>query len=271
MTLRVVALHRYPVKSLGGQALSQTLIAPRGLAGDRCWMVVTPDGRFLTRRELPAMARVAVDWTAQAIVLSQAGHADLIVPVPVDAPPVPVRVWGDSVTAHDAGDAAADWLSARLGQAVRLVHLPDGVVRPVNAAYGRAGDQVGFADAFPLLITVVESLDAVNRQLARPISMARFRPNLVLAGAAAFAEDGWQALLIGAVRLRVVKPCTRCVITTQDPDSGAVDDPGEPLRTLRAMGRVMPGDARREPVFGQNAIADGTGTIALGDRVEVSD
>jgi uncharacterized protein YcbX len=99
--------------------------------------------------------------------------------------------------------------------------------------------------------------------------MARFRPNLVIAGASqAFVEDGWRSLRIGDLTLRVVKPCTRCVITTQDPDSGAVVDAMEPLRTLRAMGRVMPG-VRREPIFGQNAIPDGAGMIAAGDLVEV--
>jgi len=141
------------------------------------------------------------------------------------------------------------------------------VVRPVDADYGRDGDQVSFADGFPLLVTVVESLDALNRALASPVTMARFRPNLVIAGApGAFAEDGWQALRIGDVTLRVVKPCTRCVITTQDPDSGEVVTKMEPLRTLMAMGRVMPGP-RPEPIFGQNAIPDGAGTIAVGDAV----
>lgn len=269
--MRVVALHRYPVKSLGGQALAESVVEPRGLAGDRRWMMTTPEGRFLTRRELPAMAHVQADWTGNGIVLSHADAGDLAVAEPVVGAGVSVRVWGDTVAAQDAGDAAADWLSTLFARPVRLVHMPDTGVRPVDAAFGRDRDQVSFADGFPVLVTTVESLDALNVQLANPITMARFRPNLVIAGApAAFAEDGWRILRIGSLTLRVVKPCTRCVITTQDPDSGEVVEAMEPLRTLRAMGRVMPGEGRRrEPVFGQNAIPDGAGVIAVGDPVEV--
>jgi uncharacterized protein YcbX len=269
--MRVIALHRYPVKSLGGQPLTESLVEPRGLAGDRRWMMTTPDGRFLTRREMPAMAQVHPDWTGDGIVLSHPDAGVLAVREPVAGPQVSVRVWSDTVAACDAGDAAADWLSAVFARPVRLVHLPAGAVRPVDEKFGRDGDQVSFADGFPLLVTTVESLDALNRQLACPITMARFRPNLVIAGAReAFAEDGWRRLRIGDLILRVVKPCTRCVITTQDPDSGAVTVAMEPLRTLRAMGRVMPGP-RPEPVFGQNAIPDGAGLIAVGDSVEAVD
>jgi hypothetical protein len=271
VTLRIVALHRYPVKSLGGEALGSAMVESRGLTGDRRWMMVTPQGRFLTRREVPAMAHVKADCAGQGIVLSHHDARSLAVPVPLTGAGVPVRVWSDTVPAQDAGDAAAQWLTAVFGRPVRLVHMPETVVRPVDAVFGRDGDQVSFADGFPLLVTTVESLDALNRALAHTITMARFRPNLVIAGApAAFAEDGWHVLRIGQVRLRVVKPCTRCVITTQDPDSGEVVETMEPLRTLKAMGRVMPGP-RPEPIFGQNAIPDAAGTIAVGDTVEVAD
>ena len=203
------------------------------------------------------------------LILTHRDGASLSVPVPGDAPPVPVQVWGDDVAAHDAGESAAQWLSALFGRPVRLVHMPDAVRRPV--ADGEPGDHVSFADGFPLLVTVVESLNALNQELAGPIPMARFRPNLVIACApAAFAEDGWQRLQIGDVTLRIVAPCTRCAITTQDVDTGEVVDRTEPLRTLRAMGRVLPGEAKlREPIFGRNAIPDIQGTIAVGDAVSV--
>jgi uncharacterized protein YcbX len=259
------------VKSLGGQALMQAVVEPRGLAGDRRWMLTTPDGRFLTRREMPAMARIQAEWAERGIVLSHDDAGMLTVAEPLSGAERAVRVWDDVVAATDAGDVAAQWLSAVFARPVRLVHMPDAVQRPVDAGFGRAGDQVSFADGFPLLVTTVESLDELNRHLGAPITMARFRPNLVIAGAlAAFAEDGWQIVRIGDVRMRVVKPCTRCVITTQDPDSGEVVEKMEPLRTLRAMGRVMPGEGRlREPIFGQNAIPDDAGVIAVGDKVEV--
>ena len=270
MTMRLAAIWRYPVKSLGGQHLPGATIEPRGIAQDRRWMVTTPAGRFLTRREFPAMAHVrATPGSDGGLILTHRDGASLSVPVPGDAPPVPVQVWGDDVAAHDAGESAAQWLSALFGRPVRLVHMPDAVRRPV--ADGEPGDHVSFADGFPLLVTVVESLNALNQELAGPIPMARFRPNLVIACApAAFAEDGWQRLQIGGVTLRIVAPCTRCAITTQDVDTGEVVDRTEPLRTLRAMGRVLPGEAKlREPIFGRNAIPDIQGTIAVGDAVSV--
>jgi uncharacterized protein YcbX len=266
MTLRVVALHRYPVKSMGGQALDSARVEARGLAHDRRWLMVTPQGRFLTRRELPVMALLNADPADGGIVLSHRNGDAITVAEPDHAHPRPVQVWGDPVMAHDAGDAAAQWLSDRVGRAVRLVHMPDTAHRPVDPDFGAVGDHVSFADGYPLLITLVESLDALNAHLPQPMPIARFRPNLVIAGAPAFAEDGWHRLHIGDVTLRVAKPCTRCVVTTQDPDSGAVTDPLEPLRTLKAMGRVS-ADARAIPVFGTNAIPDGPGTISVGDPV----
>lgn len=271
--MRVAGLYRYPVKSLGGAALGEAAIGPRGIAGDRRWMVVSPEGRFVTRREVAAMAQVHADPVPGGIVLRH-GEAQCEVPEPLAGAWRTVTVWGDTVAARDAGDMAALWLGAQLGRAVRLVHMPDDVVRPLDPAYAQADDRTGFADGFPVLVTVAASLAALNAQLARPVAMARFRPNLVIEGAHAFAEDAWRVLKIGGLTLRVVKPCTRCVITTQDPLTGAVapmGDPArnEPLRTLRAMGRVMPGDRKREPVFGQNAIPDGDAIIAVGDAVEV--
>jgi uncharacterized protein YcbX len=267
--VRIVALHRYPVKSLGGHAMSRAPIEPRGLQGDRRWMMVTPDGRFLTRREVPAMAHVHADLAPGGLVLTHRDADTCAVAEPGTASHMAVRVWGDTVQACDAGDAVAHWLSAIFARPVRLVHMPDAARRPVDPKYAQDTDQVGFADGFPVLVTTVESLDALNRQLANPITMARFRPNLVIAGApAAFAEDDWNVLRIGAITLRVANPCTRCVMTTQDPDSGDVVEKMEPLRTLRAMGRVTPG-LRSEPVFGQNAIPDGAGMIAVGDAVDL--
>ena len=269
MTLRIAALHRYPVKSFGGQALMAAMVEPRGLAGDRRWMMVTPEGRFLTRRVWPAMARVHAAVAGDGIVLTHADAGSLTVCQPAMAAQMAVRVWNDTVIAADAGDAVADWLTTIFAQAVRLVHMPDEARRPAPAGFSQADDHVSFADDFPLLITTVESLAALNHELASPITMARFRPNLVITGApAAFVEDCWRVLRVGDLTLRVVRPCTRCVITTQDPASGDVTEPMEPLRTFQAMGRVMPGP-RPEPIFGQNAIPDAGGMIAVGDAVEV--
>lgn len=265
MTMQVAALMRFPVKSLGGEPLDPAPVTLRGLDGDRRCMVVLPDGRFVTRREMPAMARLhARAGDDGGLVLSDADGARLEVARP-DGPRRDVTVWRQPVTAATAGEEAHAWLSQRLGRAVQLVHMPDDVRRPVDLAYGAEGDEVSFADGFPLLVTTEESLDALNAQLPEPVTMARFRPNLVIRGApAAFAEDGWTRLRIGAITFRLVKPCTRCVVTTQDPQSGAALGP-EPLPTLRAMGRVW----ERQPIFGVNAIPDAPGLIRVGDAIKV--
>lgn len=265
-SLRIAELWRYPVKSLGGEPLARAMMTTRGLAGDRRWLVTTPQGRFVTRRELPAMARITASHAEGAVTLRDGTGADLHFAEPdADAAPETVIVWRDPVAALPATADADDWLSTRLGRPLRLFHMPETSVRAVDPAYGAPGDTVSFADGFPLLVTTVESLAALNAQLADPVPMARFRPNLVLEGAnAAFAEDHWHTLRIGSLTLRLVKPCTRCVITTQDPATGESAG-NEPLRTLRAMGRLWD----RQSIFGQNAIPDGKSALAVGDRVEV--
>lgn len=269
MTLRLAAIWRYPVKSLGGSSLDHASLEPRGISGDRRWMVVTPEGHFRTRRETPVMALLRADPVAGGVVLSDRAGDTLAVAEPGPGAELAVTVWGAEVIARDAGEPAAQWLTARIGRTVRLVHMPEDWVRPLDPAYAHEGDRVGFADDFPLLVTVVESLDALNLALPAPITMERFRPNLVIAGAsAAFAEDGWTTLRIGAAELRLVKPCTRCVITTQDPLTGESTDKSQPFAALRALGRVMPGP-RPEPIFGQNAIPSVCGEVAVGDVVEV--
>jgi uncharacterized protein YcbX len=137
-------------------------------------------------------------------------------------------------------------------------------VRAINPEYSRVGDEVSFADGYPLLMISLAALDALNVRLTAPVTMQHFRPNLVVRGAVAHAEDNWKSIRIGDVPFDVVKPCTRCVFTTVDPQRGTFDPDGEPLRTLTGY--------RRTPIgvtFGQNLIPRGRGQIRLGDPVEV--
>jgi uncharacterized protein len=171
-----------------------------------------------------------------------------------------VQVWSSRVAAlvHDAGSA---WLSDALGRRCQLVYMPDDVERAVNPLRGRPGDVVSFADGYPFLLIGQGSLDDLNGRMSAPLPMIRFRPNLVVEGAAAFAEDGWPRVRIGAVTFRNVKPCDRCVMTTVDPETG--NKGAEPLRTLatyRAWGGAV--------WFGVNLIAENTGTLRVGDAVE---
>lgn len=266
--LRVTAIHRYPVKSLRGHAIDQARIERCGIVGDRRWMVVDRAGRFVTRREAPAMALVDVVADGDDFVLS---HPDIgacrVSPPDRDAPTISATVWRDSLEVRVAGADAAAFLSRAIGRTVRLVHQAAADNRPVDPRFGHADDRVSLADGYPLLVTTGASLAALNARLPMAIGMDRFRPNLVIDGAAAWDEDGWRRLRIGDVVLRLAKPCSRCVITTQDALTGQRDQGDEPLATLRAMGRMRPGGI----MFGDNVIPETTGIVRAGDPVEILD
>lgn len=264
----LVGITCYPVKSLRGHALDHAAVEPGGLAGDRRWMVVDAAGRFVTRREVPAMARIGVAAVADGLVLSHPDYGRVRVVRPdADATVVTAKVWRDTLPVRLAATEVNTFLSDALGRPVRLVHqhIPDS--RPVDPRFGTAGDHVSLADGFPLLIATTASLAALNARLPVAVPMERFRPNLVIDGGVAWAEDGWRTLRIGALVLRIAKPCSRCIITTQHPLTGAREQGDEPLTTLRAMGRMRPGGI----MFGENAIPETSGTIRVGDEVEVLD
>jgi len=256
----------YPVKSSAALAPARAAVEARGLRHDRRWMIVDADGRFLTGRQHPVLVRLRAEPTDAGVTLSAPGRAPLFVPLPApDASRRACTVWKDVVDAADAGDAAAAWLSEGLGAPVRLVHMDAAARRPVSPTHARPGDEVSFADAYPLLLVSQASLDHLNSRLAEPLPVERFRPNLVVADVAApHGEDDWTRIRIGAVEFDVVKPCTRCVFTTVDPARGEFDPSGEPLRTLKTYRRSPAGIT-----FGMNVIARGTGTLAPGDAVTV--
>lgn len=263
------SIHIYPVKGLRGVSVPAATVEPCGLQGDRRWMVVDPSGRYLTQRDLPGMARIlaapaSADAMDGAIVLTTDGAEPLHVLVPTANRPAPVVVWRDRVPARSAGGDAAAWLTTALGRPCRLVHLSDPAARPVDPAHGRPGDRVSFADGFPLLVVSTASLDDLNSRLAQPVPIARFRSNLVVSGAAPWAEDGWRRLQIGRTAFRAVKPCTRCIVIATDQDTGARAPDREPLRTLSTLRQDTDGRA----LFGQNLVPDSLGRIAAGMPVE---
>ncbi len=265
MSPRVEAILVYPVKALRGLAVQHGTVEPWGLAGDRRWMVVKPDGRFLTQRDRPELARIMVTILPGGVALARPAAAGIEIPTPGrQAPRRRIRIWSDELSALDAGPEAAAWLGAALGFACGLVYLDDTSARPVDPAYGRPEDRVAFPDGFPVLLTNEASLQAVNAALPQPVPMSRFRPNIVIAGAGAWAEDHWRRIRIGTVSFRVVKPCSRCIVTTVDQLTGTRPDQAEPLKTLGQMHRA-PGGI----MFGQNLIPDGSGAIAVGDPVEL--
>jgi uncharacterized protein len=261
--IKIDSLLVYPVKSCAGISLPRAKVTPRGLQYDREWMVVTPQGRFLSQREAPRLALVTTALDAHALQLTAPGLPRLSVPLEPDVRTgsTEVTVWGDTLLATDEGDAAASWFGEHLGRDVRLVRYDESRRRPTDPAWSQGLDgSSAFADGYPVLVVSRESLADLNTRLPAPIPIDRFRPNVIIVGCVPYAEDTIAALSGKSVKLRLVKPCTRCAITTVDQATGL---PGgdEPVRTLRGYrwDAVL-----RGVTFGQNAIVEQSGWLETG-------
>lgn len=240
----------YPIKSCAGLSVPAATLLESGLAAqgvhDREWMLVTPDGQFLTQREYPRMALVRPRPEGDVLRVSMPGQPDLALPLASDAAAQPrqVRVWDDLVDAADCGDAAAVWFSTALGTSCRLVRFRRDVVRPTSVKWtGGAASQTRFADGYPLLLIGEASLEDLNTRLhgagRAPLPMDRFRPNLVVGGLEAFEEDYLEALHDDELAIRPVKPCGRCPIPSVDQATGIPGpDPLDILQTYRANARM---------------------------------
>jgi uncharacterized protein len=255
----VAALHVYPIKSCGGIALNEALLIETGIEFDRAWMLVDAAGAFVTQRELPRMALVQPLLKTSEMVLRAPGMLALHVALDRVEAPVRVTVWNDEVAAFDMGDLCAQWFSDLLGQPLRLARFDPEQKRLSDHRWtGSLDAENGFADGFPILVTSVAGLSELNRRLEAQghsaVTMARFRPNLVLDGLDAHGEDALDEIVFatedGPVRLKLVKPCGRCPIPDVDP---ATAETGHAVRDTLMQYRV---DARMEGqiTFGMNAV-----------------
>ncbi|MFZ5636409.1 MAG: MOSC domain-containing protein [Pseudomonadota bacterium] len=267
--MRLSSLHLHPLKSAATLVVERLDIEPRGPRGDRRWIVVDVEGRFITARQTAELVRVRAELVDGGLRLTAPGREPLRVATPnADGPRLPVAVWKDTVDALAADVAADAWLSGFLQRPVRLAYMDAQARRAVDPAYAQPGDEVSFADGYPLLAISQAALDGLNARLAAagaaPVSMIQFRPNLVVDGIAAHAEDAWRRVRIGGIEFEAVKPCTRCVFTTVDPVLGRRRDDGQPLDILKTYRRTPTGIT-----FGMNLIPRGSGTLRLHDPIEV--
>lgn len=261
--MQLSGLYLYPVKSAAPMAVAQALVEPRGLQYDRRWMVVDEGGKFLTGRQLPQLTLVRATPDTNGLTLEAPCMPPLRVNLGEVSGTLPVTVWKSAVDAHVSGTEADAWLSTYLQRAARLVYMDADVHRPVLSARARPGDEVSFADGHPLMLITQSALDALNERLTKPVSILQFRPNLVVDGAPAHAEDDWTRVRIGQVVFDVAKACTRCVFTTVDPTRGERNPDGEPLRTLSGYRRTEEG-----VTFGQHLIPRSPGVVRVGDAVQ---
>lgn len=263
----LTSIHIYPIKSLGGITLPRWTVGDRGLDLDRRWMLVDPaNGRFLSQRELPAMARLVVSLRGEDLVVQ---HREQDCP-PLYIPRLPetsyrfsAQVWDDTVILQQVSPLADAWFTDRLGRPCRLAYMPDDSHRPVDPRYARQGEGVSLADGYPMLLIGEAALAGLNARLAQPILMDRFRPNLVFAGGSPHDEDYWTRFRLGPVTAYPVKPCARCQVITTDQATGHRSP--EPLRTLATYRRQD-----HKVLFGMNLLHTGQGEIAVGMPLEIA-
>ena len=259
-TIEVTELNVYPVKSMRGTAVARVSLTATGLEWDRQWMVVDAKGTFLTQRTHPQLARIVPEVRDETLLLKAPGLEALAVPLRLEGTPVPVRVWDHACVGIEQGSEAHGWMSRALGQPVRLVRVPPDFGRRANPQYaGAVPAPVTFTDGYPILVCNEASLDDLNERLPEPIPMDRFRANLVLRGLPAWAEDRIDRIVIGSVSLRLVKPCTRCVIPSIDQHTGQPStDPTPALKKFRFSREL------RGVMFGENAVM----VSGAGERIE---
>lgn len=256
----------YPIKSLGGISLQEAQLSPRGLQWDRRWMLLDTEGNFMTQRQFFDMALLEVSLHPQQLEVRHR-HKDL---PPLYIPlyqqdtgeHVQAPVWDDVSLAWYVGREWDEWFSQALEKPCRLVYMPEENERTTTGKWSGLQQKVSFADGYPVLLIGQSSLDELNSRLAEPVSMTRFRPNIVVAGAAPFAEDAWHEFQLGEHSFRAEKPCARCVLITLDQET--MKKGKEPLKTLSTYRRQ-----ENKVLFGQNLLCDPAGTIWVGDRVNV--
>lgn len=261
-SMRVVELVRYPVKSLAPIAADTLEIEPWGPVDDRRWAVTDPSGRLVTARTVPTLLTITTAIVDDGIALAATDGSSVAVPTPVDGPPTEVNITR-LPTAIDAGDGAAAFLTRACGRDLRLVWQPDPRLRSVNPRNGGLeGEMLNLADAGPLLLTTIASLDRLQEWIGDEprIEMNRFRANIVIDGTVPFDEDRWTTIRIGELGFRVQQPCDRCMMTTIDPVT--IERGDEPLRTLQERRASDVG-----PLFGIRLVPAGAGAIAVGDEI----
>ncbi len=263
----VSSLFIYPVKACKGVSLTKMQIGKKGPVGDRRWMFVGDDGRFLSQRQHPKMCFFEAESQSDKLIIRSKNLPPLIVKMQnlEEKKMRQVTIWKDTLEVPDMGPQASEWASDFFGFPAHLVYIPETVHRKVNPKYAtKEADEVSFTDGYPVLIISEASLGDLNLRLKEPVPMNRFRPSIVISGCDAFEEGTWKRIRIGSTTFSLVKPCSRCVVTTVDQATGIADPQGEPLVTLSQYRKTEGGI-----MFGENAIHENEGSISLHDEVVV--
>ncbi|KJV07334.1 MOSC domain-containing protein [Methylocucumis oryzae] len=251
----------YPIKSLAGVNVSQWPVIATGFKYDRKWMLIDAQGRFMSQRNSPRMALIHVELSEHALQISAPMQGTLTLPLTQHSERrVDCTIWQDQCRACLVSDEADRWFSEFLQQPCRLVYQANDDIRHVDQNYAQLSDQTAFSDGFPFLLISESSLALLNAQMGLNLPMARFRPNLVVSGCEAYAEDGWRAIRINNLDFRLPKPCSRCAIPSLNPETGEYGK--EPLATLSRTRKWQ-----NKVYFGQNVLHNQQGILSVGDEI----
>lgn len=266
MGLQLSEIFIYPIKSLGGISLKQSVVEPRGLRYDRRMMLINEHGEFITQRDYPqkALFKTSIEENFVIVKNSLTGESININHNHISGDSINVTIWNDSCKALRVSAEADSYFSDHLGLRCSLVYMPDDEKRIVDSSKKYVTDEhiVSFADGYPFLIIGQSSLNELNKKLNVPVPMNRFRPNFVFTGGDAFEEDSWKDFFIGNLKFRAVKPCDRCVITTTNQDTAERNE--EPLKTLSTFRKFG-----NKVLFGMNVISYSTGIVSVGDKINL--
>lgn len=265
--MNIKQLFIYPVKSFAAITQSSMAIEPTGPVGDRRFVVVDPEGNFLSQRKFPKMATIDVEFCGDTIYLS-VGDLEISVPTTPSGTLIDIKIHSDACQGIDCGDRIARRLSEVIGTPCRLVFQDPTIPRVRHASAVGSNIEVSFADGYPILLLGTKSVDDLNQRLQQgghsTVLPNVFRPNILFDGdgTTAFMEDDFSRIQIGEVILRAVKKCSRCSIINVDQLTGVPCDKGWPLKILASYRRVDKG------VFmGMNCIVERPGTIRLNDEI----
>lgn len=260
--LRVSEIWIYPVKSLGGLRCREAMAFEKGFEHDRRWMLVDEQNRFITQREHPQLALFSVELSdgCLKVLHRKTKSAVEIETIRASSKRLIATIWDDMVETYEVDEEVSRWFSRELGFTCRLVKFPETSQRPADKQFVPENRNVSLADGFPYLLIGQASLDELNKRLSEPVTMQRFRPNLVFTGGEPFTEDTWKKFNMGSVRFEAVKPCARCILTTVHPDTGLRGK--EPLQTLSVFRK-----RDNKIYFGMNLIVLAQGLVREGDEI----
>lgn len=251
---KLTHIYIYPIKSFKGIEVNETALTLENVLNDRRWMLVDENNTFISQRTTPVLT--LFDVTLQNEQLSIGFKNDEII-IPLTPAKgmetIKVKIWEDEVEAINYDLTVNRWFSDKLKTNVKLVYLPNNNKR--KKIYQSETYSTTFTDGFPLLIIGSKSFEKINETIGREIHPVRFRPNLVFETNFPFEEDQWKTLTNNKVKIKIVKPCARCIIPTINPNSGEQEkDVMKTLQNLRLIENKI--------LLGQNALVKSEGIIS---------